>query len=542
VADDTNPAAVPAGRGADLRTFLIADIRGYTRFTRDHGDEAASSLATWFAAVVRDVASASDGELLELRGDEALCVFSSARQALRAAVELQRRLRVVSNEDLEFPLGVGIGLDAGEAVPTEGGYRGSALNMAARLCSHARGGEIFATERLVGLTGPVSGLHWERPRAVRLKGVREPERIVQIQPDVAIPPPPAPPAEPAARRSRRTILLAGTVALLVVYAVVLARSQRDGSANSVTSVPVRARSVAAIDPRQHRVVADVRLPAPPESMVAGSGTVWIGGTNQTLTPVALGKPRAGEPIGLGIDPAELAYGDGSVWVFDAASRLAQVDARHESPVGVPHRLWRCRVVSGYLTKGTQCAAQGVAAVGNEVWVGNDSGLPVANGVIDRIDANSTNLRVVGHIHGVHVGLLAAGQGQVWLLGDLGKTAYGISVARHRVVQHTDLGVAAAAYTGGGIAVGSGYAWFVAPANGTLFGIPPGLGMTPATHQYTVPQGVTCIGTGDGSIWLGVGDGRVLEINPFTGERTTYRLGHAPVAITYSAGRVWVALA
>jgi class 3 adenylate cyclase len=541
VADDTNPAAGSSGRGADLRTFLIADIRGYTRFTRDHGDEAASSLAAWFAAVVRGVMSAFDGELLELRGDEALCVFSSARQALRAAVAVQRHLRVpVDGEDV-FPLGVGIGLDAGEAVPTEGGFRGSALNLAARLCGHARGGEVLATERLVGLTGPVSGLHWERPRAVRLKGVRDRERIVLIKPDDAIPPPPPPPPEPASRRSRRTILLAGTVAVLVVGAVVLAFSQRDGSAGSVTSVPVLAQSVAAIDPHQHRVVADVRLPAPPESMVAGSGQVWVGGTNQTLTPVALGKPRAGEPIGLGIDPAELAYGDGSVWVFDAASRLAQVDARQQSPVGVTHRLWRCRVVSGFLTKGTQCAAQGLAAVGNEVWVGNDSGLPVANGVIDRIDANSTDLRVVGLIHGVHVGLLAAGQGQVWLWGDVGRTAYGISVARHRVVQRTDLGVAAS-YAGGGIAIGSGYAWIVAPASGTLFGIAPGLGVTPATHQYRVPRGVTCVATGDGSIWLGVGDGRVLKVNPFTGQRTTYRLGHAPVAITYSAGRVWVALA
>ena len=29
--------------GAGLRTFLIADVRGYTRFTQEHGDEAAAS-------------------------------------------------------------------------------------------------------------------------------------------------------------------------------------------------------------------------------------------------------------------------------------------------------------------------------------------------------------------------------------------------------------------------------------------------------------------------------------------------------------------
>ena len=151
-----------SGRGADLRTFLIADIRGYTRYTRDHGDEAASAVAARFAAIVRGAVPEFDGELLELRGDEALCVFSSARQALRAAVALQRRLRTPV-EGEHFPLGVGIGLDAGEAVPTEGGYRGSALNLAARLCGQAGGGDILATERLVGLAGTVTGLHWGRP-------------------------------------------------------------------------------------------------------------------------------------------------------------------------------------------------------------------------------------------------------------------------------------------------------------------------------------------------------------------------------------------
>jgi hypothetical protein len=48
-----------------------------------------------------------------LRGDEALSVFGSARQAIRAAVELQTRFRAA---DSAFPLGIGIGLDAGEAV------------------------------------------------------------------------------------------------------------------------------------------------------------------------------------------------------------------------------------------------------------------------------------------------------------------------------------------------------------------------------------------------------------------------------------------
>ena len=107
------PEPGPAAEAeAELRTFLIADIRGYTTFTTEHGADAAAELAGRFAAIVREVVTLHDGFLLELRGDEALAVFVLARRALRAALELQIRFAA------ELPRGVGIGLDAGERSPS----------------------------------------------------------------------------------------------------------------------------------------------------------------------------------------------------------------------------------------------------------------------------------------------------------------------------------------------------------------------------------------------------------------------------------------
>ena len=51
-----------------LLTFLIAAIRGYTHFTAEHGDEAAARLASTFAAITSEIATAHDGRVLELRG------------------------------------------------------------------------------------------------------------------------------------------------------------------------------------------------------------------------------------------------------------------------------------------------------------------------------------------------------------------------------------------------------------------------------------------------------------------------------------------
>ena len=168
---------------ASIRTFLIADVRGYTLFTQERGDEAAGKLAAKFARLARESVEARNGTLLELRGDEALCVFASTRQAIRAAVDLQARFVEETVADPSMPLAVGIGLDAGEAVEVEGGYRGGALNLAARLCSGAGPGEILASQEVVHLARRVEGVaHLDRG-TVRFKGIADPVRVVQLRPE-----------------------------------------------------------------------------------------------------------------------------------------------------------------------------------------------------------------------------------------------------------------------------------------------------------------------------------------------------------------------
>ena len=141
-------------------------------------------------------------------------MFGSARQALRAAVELQRRLRTPSSEDGSvFPLGVGVGLDAGEAVPTEGGYRGGALNLAARLCSVAAPGQVLASETVVHLSQRVDGVQFSTARTRRFKGIEAPVRLVEV---ISEKPLPAVPVVPAPKRRRSsTAWMVAAVALAV---------------------------------------------------------------------------------------------------------------------------------------------------------------------------------------------------------------------------------------------------------------------------------------------------------------------------------------
>ena len=171
-----------------LRTFVIADIRGYTRYTEEYGDEAAAELAANFADLVADGVQAHDGQLVELRGDEALAVFTSARQAIRAAVDLQARFGDETGANSDVPLKVGMGVDSGEAVEVaDGGFRGASLNVAARLCGRAHGGDVLVSASTVRLAGRLGGVQYSDRGRVRLKGVPEPVHIYQVYSELDAP-------------------------------------------------------------------------------------------------------------------------------------------------------------------------------------------------------------------------------------------------------------------------------------------------------------------------------------------------------------------
>jgi class 3 adenylate cyclase len=171
-----------------LRTFLIADIRGYTRFTEEYGDEAAADLTASFAELVADGVQAHDGHIVDLRGDEALAVFTSARQAIRAAVDLQARFGDETGANSDVPLKVGMGIDSGEAVEIAGGgFRGASLNVAARLCGRAHGGDVLVSASTVRLAGRLGGLQYSDRGRVRLKGVPEAVHIYQVYSELDAP-------------------------------------------------------------------------------------------------------------------------------------------------------------------------------------------------------------------------------------------------------------------------------------------------------------------------------------------------------------------
>ena len=173
--EDSGPEPVTA-----LRAFLFADIRGYTRYALEHGDEAAAELTTLFEMVAAKAIEVRGGEVVETRGDQIVAAFTSARLSLRAAVALQIRFAHMMEANPALHLHVGIGLDAGEVVLVQGGYRGRALNLASRLCDRARAGEVLASEVVVHLAGKIDDLEYLEGHEYEFKGFSEKVRAIQV--------------------------------------------------------------------------------------------------------------------------------------------------------------------------------------------------------------------------------------------------------------------------------------------------------------------------------------------------------------------------
>ena len=519
------------GDSSDLRSFLIADVRGYTRFTNERGDEAASQLAARFAELTRAAVAAYGGTLLELRGDEALCVFPSARQAIRAAIELQRRFRERVNGDPVIPLGVGMGLDAGEAVPTEGGYRGGALNLAARLCSIALPGQILASEAIVHMAQHVPGVVFHPRKRARLKGLDRPVKVIEIVPEEPLPPPPAVPT--GVRLRSRTV--AGIVAVVTAVAVLAGVTVWQFS-KSGRSASIPGNSVVAINATSNDVGTPLGVGTTPSAVVAGEGSVWVlNADDRTVSRIDPTTGQVASPKALTEGtPAAIAVGEGSLWVVTGIQRtssqvrLAVSSAevlKLDPTTAVEFPRSRVRLSQPAERAFTGQSNIRVAAGAGRVWVVNPSRTV---SVIDPVH-NS----VIGTATDVDASAIALDRRSAWVV-DAGPAITRID--RDAVVKER---IAVPAISLSSLVVSDGAAWAVDPYGGVLYRVELEGRNVATTVQ--VGQGASSVAAGPGAIWVANPvAGVVLRVDPRR-QRVVARLpfGNPPLGLATAGNQVWV---
>jgi class 3 adenylate cyclase len=161
--------------------FLFADLRDYTRYVESHGDQAAAVLLHAYRALVRSAVADSGGAEIKTEGDSFYVVFPSASSAVQCGLAILAAV-AVSAERAGPPIRVGIGVHAGETVETAEGYVGSAINVAARVCSQAKAGELLVTDTVRALTRTHLPVRFVERRVRRLKGITESVVIYRVEP------------------------------------------------------------------------------------------------------------------------------------------------------------------------------------------------------------------------------------------------------------------------------------------------------------------------------------------------------------------------
>ncbi len=159
---------VPSGTAV----ILFADIADSTPLTERLGDAAFRAKARDLDSALRTVIREHAGTPIEgkLLGDGVLAVFSSARQAIEAAL-------VSGKAGDDCGLLLHLGLHAGDVIREDNNVYGGAVNIAARISGLSAPGEVLVSKTVRSLARTSAGVLFDDRGEQALKGVGEAVRV-----------------------------------------------------------------------------------------------------------------------------------------------------------------------------------------------------------------------------------------------------------------------------------------------------------------------------------------------------------------------------
>ena len=154
--------------GGDKRpvTILFTDIRGFTSMSEHMSPESIASLLSDYFTEMVDIIFANGGTLDKFIGDAIMALWGApiphaddVDRAVNAAIAMQRAITQLNTKwtaEGRPSISVGIGINYGDTFAGNIGSHlrleytviGDAVNVASRLCSNAKGGEILISDPL----------------------------------------------------------------------------------------------------------------------------------------------------------------------------------------------------------------------------------------------------------------------------------------------------------------------------------------------------------------------------------------------------------
>lgn len=124
------------------RFIFFADICQSTALYDNLGDKAAARLMMHCLETCADRVEVNSGRMVDTRGDEVLCLFDDALEAMRAAADLHA-FTETDPRCLEHRIALRIGIHFGSVIELKNEIYGDAVNLAARLADKSKAGQTL---------------------------------------------------------------------------------------------------------------------------------------------------------------------------------------------------------------------------------------------------------------------------------------------------------------------------------------------------------------------------------------------------------------
>jgi class 3 adenylate cyclase len=176
---EETPRSTTLPLGATV-TIFFSDIRGFTDYTDQHGDDAAFRILQQHNRLVRRQIDLFAGQVVKTQGDSFMVAFRTARAAIQCAVAVQRALSATPGEAGKR-IALGIGVNTGEPIQEGGDFFGGPVNLASRICSAAGPGQVLISETTRYVAGRIESVEFVDRGMHDLKGFQEPQRLYEVR-------------------------------------------------------------------------------------------------------------------------------------------------------------------------------------------------------------------------------------------------------------------------------------------------------------------------------------------------------------------------
>jgi len=125
---------------------MLADVSGSTALYEKVGNVEALKQISACLDLLRDVIERNGGQFISSKGDDVLCIFKQPNAVLNVGMQMFEQ---TENSDLSLHAGV----DFGKVIYARNDVFGDSVNMAARLATVAKSGEILCSQELYDQLG-----------------------------------------------------------------------------------------------------------------------------------------------------------------------------------------------------------------------------------------------------------------------------------------------------------------------------------------------------------------------------------------------------